>query len=173
VLGRRSYHLETLPVALAIALVASPSDADEPRPAFKVGSSPAWYLLGGVTTGGTLVAHDRGGYLGGELSLVRLQEGYFIGAYGDAYRDFGAHRTYATSGLELGYRFVGVDFGAAARMGGEHVEWGPTDRLFVGAGAFSLYGRYAHFSSSLGAGDEHVVQIGVLLKLPLFAWDGR
>lgn len=172
-LGRRSHRLETLLIALALALVASPSRADEPPAGFTIGSSPAWYLLGGLTTGATLVAHDRGGYVGGELSLARLREGYFLGAYGDVYRDLGAHRTYATGGLELGYRFVGVDFGAAARIGGDQVEWGPTGRAFVTVGVFSLYGRYAHFSGSPGAGNDHVVQVGVTLKLPFFAWDGR
>jgi hypothetical protein len=162
--GRRSRRLGAPLIALALTLVASPSRADEPPPAFTIGSTPAWYLLGGLTTGATLVAHDRGGYVGGELSLARLQEGYFIGAYGDLYRDLGAHRTYATSGLEFGHRFVGFDLGAAARIGGDQVEWGPTGRAFVTVGFFSLYGRYAHFSGSQGAGNDHVVQVGVTLN---------
>jgi hypothetical protein len=129
--------------------------------------------MGGVTSGGTLVAHDRGGYIGGELSLVKLREGWFDGLYGDAYYDLGARRTYATTGVELGYRFLGIDGGGAARLGGERLEVGPTGRVFVTVGILSIYGRYAYFVDPQVAGNDHVIQIGGLFKLPFAAWGGR
>ena len=44
-------------------------------------------------------------------------------------------------------------------------------RLAVGLGVASLYGRYMHFSDAMS--DEHVIQIGLLLKLPLKTFGGR
>jgi hypothetical protein len=145
---------------------------DEER-GFAIGSKPAWYLSGGATTGGTIVTQDRGWFVGGEMSLVRLNEGKFIGLYGDAYYDFGIERTYATSGVELGYKFLGIDGGAAARIGGSRVEWAPTGRLFLTFGIVSLYGRYAYFVDPLRVGNDHVVQLGGLLKIPFAAWGGK
>lgn len=175
--------LLTASLTAALLLVSTPSLADDPPPvaparaadapaAFEIGSKPVWFVTGGVTSGGTLVAHDRGGYVGGELSIVRLREGRFIGFYGDTYYDLGAHRTYATSGLELGYKFFGIDGGAATRIGGDRLEWGPTGRIFVTIGILSVYGRYAYFVDPLAAGNDHVVQIGGLFKLPFAAWGG-
>jgi hypothetical protein len=151
---------------------AESQHADDTRgPAFTLGAQPAWYLLAGVTTGGTLVAHDRGGYVGGEASIVRLgRSSRFFGFYADGYQDVGAGRTYVTSGVEGGYKFVGVDAGLASRFGADRPEWGATGRLFVGIGVVSLYGRYAYFADSLGQSDEHVVQIGVLVKMPFDVW---
>ena len=152
---------------------ATPPGAEAPSPAFTIGPKPVWFLTGGVTSGDTFVAHDRGGYVGGELSLVQLYEGRFVGLYGDGYHDLGAHRTYATGGIELGYRFFGIDGGVATRMGGDRVEPGATGRVFVTIGILSLYGRYAYFPDPLRAGDDHVVQVGGLFKLPFAAWGGR
>ena len=164
-------RLGALFVATMLLLVAAPAYAEDPP--FTIGSKPGWFVDGGVTTGGTVVTRERGGYVGGELSIVRLHEGRFAGLYGDGYYDVGAGRTYATSGIELGYKFLGLDGGAAARIGGERVEWGPTGRLFVTVGILSLYVRYAYFADSLVAANEQVVQIGGLFKLPLAAWGGR
>ncbi len=158
------------PPAPAAAAPAATAPADKPR-AFSIGTEPAWYLLGGVTTGGTLVAHDRGGYVGGEASIVRLwRDTRFFGFYGDGYYDVGAGRTYATSGLEGGYKLVGLDGGLASRFGGDRPEWGATGRLFVSIGVVGIYGRYAYFADALGHSDEHVVQIGALVKLPFLVW---
>ncbi len=155
-------------VDASIAPAAPP--ADKPR-AFSIGTQPAWYFLGGVTTGGTVLAHDRGGYVGGEASIVRLsRNSRFLGFYGDGYYDVGAGRTYATSGLEGGYKLVGLDGGLASRFGGDRPEWGATGRLFVSIGVVSIYGRYAYFADALGRSDEHVVQIGALVKLPFVVW---
>jgi hypothetical protein len=154
---------------------AAPAPAKEPvlaAPAYTVGTQPEWYVLAGVTTGGTLVAHDRGGYVGGEASIVRLGRAtQFFGFYADGYHDFGGSRTYVTSGVEGGYKLVGLDGGLATRFGGDRPEWGATGRLFVGIGVVSVYGRYAYFADSLGMSDEHVVQVGVLVKMPFKVWD--
>jgi hypothetical protein len=163
----------TLPLAASLLLLALPARAEEPPPAFTIGPKPAWFVTGGLTSGDTLVAHDRGGYLGGELSLSRILEGRVVGLYGDGYYDLGAHRTYTTGGIELAYKLLGIDGGAAARLGGRRVEWGPTGRVFVSLGVLAIYGRYAYFVDPLRAGNDHVVQIGGLFKLPFAAWGGR
>jgi hypothetical protein len=115
-------------------------------------------------TGGATVTSERGGYLGGELSLVRLRDARFFGFYADGYYDFGISRTYTTGGVELGYKFFGIDGGGAARFGGDRVEPGVTGRLFLTLGILSLYGRYAFFDADT---NEHVVQVGALLKAPI------
>lgn len=176
-------HVRTVLVAGALVLVAAPSRAEDPPPVvpvvpgepppFEIGSLPAYFVTAGVTSGGTIVARDAGGYIGGELSVVRLHQGAFVGLYGDGYYDLGAHRTYATGGLELGYKFIGIDGGAASRIGGDRIEWGPTGRLFFTIGILSVYGRYAYFPEPLVAENDHVVQIGGLFKLPFAAWGGR
>jgi hypothetical protein len=135
---------------------------------FTLGAEPVWYGLAGLTTGGTGLARDRGYFLGSEISVVRvLGGGRFLGAYADGYYDFGAQRTYTTAGVELGYKFVGVDAGPALRLGGERVEWGATGRLFATLGVASVYCRYAYFIAALSPYDRHVLQIGVLLKVPI------
>ena len=155
---------------LLLLLVPATAHAEDPPP-FTIGAKPAWYLLAGVTTGATTVAHDRGGYVGGEASLVRLgAAGRYFGFYGDGYHDIGAARTYATLGPELGYKIVGIDLGGATRLGGARAEWGATGRLFLSVGVVSVYGRYAYFIDSLGHDNEHVVQIGALVKIPFKIW---
>ena len=96
-------------------MFAAPACADD-DPAFTIGSKPAWLLLGGVTTGGTIALADKGAFVGGELSLARLRDGNFVGVYADGYYDWGAHGTYMTGGLELGHKFVGLDGGVALRF---------------------------------------------------------
>jgi hypothetical protein len=155
---------------LTAMLVACAGRADEERP-FTIGPKPTWYLLAGVTTGGTVVASDRGGYVGQEVSLVRQsQGGRFFGFYADGYRDFGAGRTYTTAGMELGYKFFGIDGGAVARFGADRPEWGATGRLFVGVGVVSIYGRYAYVIDAVGPNNAQVVQLGALVKIPIKVW---
>jgi hypothetical protein len=168
---RRSTLLPVLLFSCACSF-ARPAEAREgvPPAPFTIGPKPAWYLMGGATTGGTLVARDRGFYVGGELSLLRLLEGRFLGVYGDGYYDFGIDRTYATTGVELGYKLVGIDGGVATRLGGERVEIGVASRLFVTFGVLSVYARYAFFPEPLQAENMHAVQIGGLLKLPFAEW---
>jgi len=158
-----------LGVVVGTALVGREARAEgEP---FELGAQPAWYLLGGVTSGATMLATNRGGYVGGELSLARLgRGGRFVGLYGDGYYDIGAKRTYATLGPEIGYKFVGIDGGVATRFGASRVEWGGTGRVFVTIGVLAIYARYAYFGESLGRDNDNVLQVGALVKLPVKVW---
>lgn len=160
-------------VVLAISALAAPAAAEDAPPAFTIGAKPGWFVMGGVTTGGTVVTTDRGGYVGGELSLVRIRDGRYYGIYADGYYEFGVQGTYVTAGPELGYKFLGVDGGAAARLGGARPEWGPTGRLFVTMGLLAIYARYAYFVDPIRVGNDHVVQIGALIKVPFAAWGGK
>lgn len=164
---RRSVFLVS---ALATALFAAPAAAEE-QP-FSIGPKPAWYVLGGLTGGGTLIA-DGSGFLGGELSVARLKAGRFFGLYGDGYYDFGAKRTYATLGPEIGWRFVGIDAGGAARLGGSRAELGATGRVFLTVGLVAIYVRYAYFPDPLRVDNDHVIQLGGLLKFPFASWGAK
>lgn len=154
---------------LGVVIAASPAQADDDPP-FVIGARPAWILLGGVTTGGTIALADKGALVGGELSLARLSRGNVVGLYADGYYDWGADGVYTTAGLELARTFVSVDGGAALRFADGERDLGVTGRLSVGLGVFSLFGRYAYFTDTMS--DEHVIQIGVLLKLPLKTFGG-
>src|SRR5213075_2811186 len=89
------FGFSTLKVLGTILLLTSTTNAraDESAP-FTVGPRPAWFLMAGPGVGASIVTHDRGWYVGGEASLVRMREGKFIGFLGDGYYDFGAKRTY-------------------------------------------------------------------------------
>lgn len=169
---RASAHATALLLTAAGALAASSARADDALAPFTIGSKPGWFFTGGVTAGGTAVAHARGGFVGGELSIVRLREARFIGAYADAYYDVGARSTYATTGIELGYKFVGVDGGFASRFGPES-DLGPTARLFFTVGILSVYARYVYLVDPSRGGGESVLQLGGLFKLPFGAWGER
>lgn len=149
-------------IALALVL-AMPARASADEPAFTIGPEPKWFLLGGVTSGGT-VTTERGGYVGGELSFLRLNNGNFLGVYSDAYYDFGIGGTYVTGGLELGHKFLSVDGGLAMRFVDGARDTGFTGRVALSIGVFAIYVRYAHFDSMT---NEDVVQVGGMLKLPL------
>jgi hypothetical protein len=154
---------------LALAVAAPRRAAADDRP-FTIGSRPAWFLLGGVTSGGTVALADRGAFVGGELSLARLRDGNYLGFYADGYYDWGADGTYVTGGLELGRKLVGLDGGAALRLAGGEREVGVTGRLGVSVGLFGLYARYAYFTGAMA--DDHVLQVGVAFKLPLMTIGG-
>jgi hypothetical protein len=164
-----------LGVVLASALAlgaAAPraASADEPPP-FTIGSRPAWILLGGVTSGGTVALADRGAFVGGELSVARLRDGSYFGFYADGYYDWGADGTYVTGGVELGRRFFGVDGGVALRLADGERDLGVTGRFNVSVGLFGLYARYAYFNDAMA--DEHVLQVGLAFKLPLMTIGGN
>lgn len=141
--------------------------ADEHR-GFVIGSTPAWLALAGVTTGGTVALGGRGALVGGELSLARLRDGNFAGLYADGYYDWGARGTYVTGGVELGRRLLGLDGGVALRLAGGDRQLGATGRITVGLGVAGVYARYAHFWDT--AIDDNVIQIGLVVKLPV--WTG-
>lgn len=159
-------------VAGILALgVAAPRRAAADDPPFTIGSRPAWFVLGGITSGGTVAFADRGAYVGGELSVARLRNGNFFGFYADGYYDWGADGTYVTGGLELGRRFIGIDGGAALRFADGERDLGVTGRLTLGVGMIGLYARYAYFGQAMT--DEHVLQVGLAIKLPLLTIGGK
>jgi hypothetical protein len=154
-------------VVILACAIARPAAADGDPP-FIIGSRPSWSLLGGLTTGGTVLLADRGAFVGGELSLAVLREATFAGVYTDAYYDWGASGTYVTAGAELGHKFFGLDGGVALRFANGATDVGITGRLTVGLGVAGVYARYAHFMDTTM--NEDVIQVGLVLKLPL--WTG-
>jgi hypothetical protein len=154
---------------VATCMTAGIARADDPP--FVIGAQPAWLVLGGVTTGGTIALADKGAFVGGELSVARLSNGKVVGVYADGYYDWGAGGTYVTGGLELQKSLFSIDGGAALRFADGQRDLGVTGRLAIGLGVASLYGRYMHFSDKMS--DEDVIQIGLLLKLPLKTFGGR
>lgn len=161
--------MRSLLVVAMVCLLAGTARADDDPP-FVIGSQPAWILLGGVTTGGTIALADRGALVGGELSLARLSNGKVFGFYADGYYDWGVDGAYVTGGLEFAKSFVSIDGGAALRFADGDRDLGVTGRLSLGLGIFSLYGRYMYFTDTMS--NEHVIQIGVLLKMPLKTFGG-
>jgi len=139
-----------------------PAAADDPP--FTIGSQPAWFLLGGVTGGGTVGLDTTGGYIGGELSLARIRDANYVGFYADGYYDFGIDRTYVTGGVELGHQFLGVDAGPALRLAHGTTDAGVAARINLSIGVFGIYVRYAYFDAM---SDNHVIQVGGMLKFPL------
>lgn len=155
---------------MGFALALAPSTARAEAAPFTIGSRPAWFVLAGVTTGGTVALADRGMFVGGELSVSRLRNGNYVGLYGDGYYDWGADGTYVTGGLELGRKFIGIDGGGAMRMAGGETELGVTGRLNISIGMVGIYVRYAYFDAEA---DDHVLQLGLSLKFPLVARRAR
>ncbi len=151
-------------MVLAILAASRPGPAAADDSPFSIGSRPAWFLLGGVTSGGTVGIDSTGGYLGGELSLARIRDGNYVGFYADGYYDFGIDRTYVTGGLELGHQFLGIDAGPAVRIAHGGTEAGVAARINLSIGVFGIYVRYAYFDAM---SDDHVIQIGGMLKFPL------
>lgn len=145
------------------ASVPGPAAADD-DPAFTIGSRPAWFLLGGITSGGTVGVGATGGYVGADLSLARLRDSNYIGFYADGYYDFGIDATYVTGGLELGHKIFGFDAGPALRIGNGGTDLGVAARINLSIGLFGIYVRYAYFDTM---SDDHVIQVGGMLKFPL------
>ncbi|QDG49376.1 hypothetical protein FIV42_01080 [Persicimonas caeni] len=151
----------------ASAQTGSKQDASKQDAPFDFGPKPGWQVLFGPTGGGSFGSPGGGGFAGAELSVSRLDAGWWQGAYVDGVYDFGQSAALVTAGPQLGYTLLGVDGGVAARFGDDGPDWGPQARLMFSAGFFSLYGRYAYLLDS----DEHVGQAGVMFKLPLWADD--
>jgi hypothetical protein len=149
-------------------MIALQSAARADDPPFTIGGQPSWTVLGGLTAGGTVALGDRGALVGGELSIARLLDGNFVGAYADSYYAWGSRGTYVTGGLEVGHKLVGLDGGVALRIADGNTVVGATGRVTVGLGIVGLYVRYAHFWDA--AANDNVLQVGLLLKLPL--WTG-
>jgi hypothetical protein len=151
-------------IVLAALAASRPGAAAADDPPFTIGSVPVWFLLGGVTGGGTVGVDTTGGYVGGELSLARMRDGNYLGFYADGYYDFGIDGTYVTGGLEAGHQVFGVDAGPAARFASGRTDAGVAARLNLSLGLFGIYIRYAYFDAR---SDDHVVQVGAMLKFPL------
>ena len=160
--------------ACAIALVglgaSVPGSAAADDLPFTIGSTPAWFLLGGVTSGGTVGVDTTGGYVGADLSLARLRDGNYVGFYADGYYDFGIDGAYVTGGLELGHQLFGVDAGPAVRFANGGADPGIAARVNLSVGLFGIYVRYAYFDAM---SDDHVIQVGGMLKFPLASPFGR
>ncbi|HTL31892.1 MAG TPA: hypothetical protein VL326_02140 [Kofleriaceae bacterium] len=158
-------------ILCAMVSVASADEAKKESgpPAFHIGPTAMWVLLGGVTTGGTVALSDKGYFVGGEVSAALLKVDNFIGIYGDGYYDWGANGTYFTGGLELGHKFLGVDGGAAVRFDDGETRVGLAGRVSVGVGVAQIYVRYMHFPTRIGhmtIPNDDVLQVGLELKLP-------
>jgi len=154
-------------VALVVILATGRARADD-RP-FTIGPQPTWFLLGGVTSGGTVALADRGAFVGGEVSFARVMRGNHVGLYGDGYYDWGANGTYATGGVEAGWKLLGVDAGAALRFVDGETQVGFAARVSVGLGVFNVFVRYAQFDTMR---DDHILQVGATIKLPLLTLGG-
>ena len=159
--------------AVLVAVLAfgltDPGIAQADDESFSIGSRPVWFVMAGVSSGGTVALDSRGLYIGGEVSLVRIRDRLFYGLYVDSYYDFAIDGTYLTAGPEIGLirrsRMIpisaGIDGGAAFRFD-DGSDIGATGRIYLTiAGTFSLYGRYMHFGSG---DDDRVVQVGIALK---------
>lgn len=158
---------QLLGALFTIALASGRAGADDEP--FTIGAQPAWFLLGGVTTGGTIARGDRGAFLGGEVSLARVLHGNHVGVYADGAYDWGSDRTCVTGGVEAGWKLVGIDAGAALRLASDDTQAGFAARLSVGLGVFNVFVRYARFDATR---DENVLQLGATIKLPLLTLGG-
>lgn len=152
---------------LASGLIAVSAQAQGANDDFTFDSEPEWFILSGVGGGGSFGSAGGGGFLGGELSLARIYEGRWSGIFADANYDFGQSRTTLTFGPEFGAAILGVDGGAALRLGGDDLEWGGQGRLTLALGLFSLYGRYGYWPDSSFA--KHTGQVGFLFKFPFWS----
>lgn len=154
--------------AATLALAPATAAADDGDKPFAFGGLPGWTLLGGLSGGGSFGSGGGGGFLGGELSLNRLQEGAWAGLYVDGLYDFGRSESLLSAGPQFGMAVLGVDLGGALRTRDGENDVGVVGRLMVSLGLFSLYGRYGYFIDS----EDHLGQIGLLLKWPLWASSG-
>ena len=163
-MSRRIRQLAAALVGAAVLCVASSAAAQQPLgEAFVVGYEPSWYALGGVTGGASFQSPQNGGFAGVELSVVRLLENFWAGAYADAAFDFGPQTAIVTAGPEIGYSFAGIDGGAAARFGESGTDFGLQGRLVLTAGVAAIYGRYLYWPDSA----EQGVQVGAMFKFPI------
>ena len=129
-----------------------------------VGHQSSWHFLGGFSGGGAFQSGSNGGFAGAELSFARLNRGLWFGGYTDAQYDFGSRLFFMTAGPSMGYGFFGADAGVAARFD-DGPSFGPQGRLLLTAGIAALFGRYLYWPRV----DEHVLQVGLLFKLPFIA----
>ncbi|MFB6374640.1 MAG: hypothetical protein ABEN55_16300 [Bradymonadaceae bacterium] len=156
-------------VLAAPASVAANGSSDGDTDAIAVGPQPAWFLMGGPTSGISWQSTGIGGFVGAELSVVRLHRSYWIGAYTDGLYDFGSRAPIVSLGPTIGYGLVGLDGGVGVRFRHGGPEVGPVGRISATAGLFGLFARGAYWPRP----DEHTLQFGATLKFPLTSpWGG-
>jgi hypothetical protein len=152
-------------VLLVLLLLAGPALAQEEPPPFAFGSQPGWTLNVGGNCGGSFGTPGGGGFAGAELSLNRLLQGAWMGLYGDAVYDFGWTVGLLSAGPQIGYGIVGVDAGGALLVGRHGTQTGAAGRVLLSAGVVAFFGRYAYLFDS----EAHLGQVGILVKLPVWA----
>jgi len=165
-------HLERALAGLAcVAVLSSPRAV-----AAEIGPADTWFVMPGPTVG--LSRNDTEGLiLGGELSLVHLDHGTWMGGYVDMARDFGLGAMRVSLGAEAGFSLVGLDAGALLEYADDHYTPGIRLRVLAGGGWMTLYvGPLLRFGSkdSLTAGAHRVsLEAGFLFKLPFDLSKGR
>jgi hypothetical protein len=148
-------------LVLVLALCADRAHAEEP---FEFGPQAGWQLMGGAALTGGFGSAGGGFVPGVELSINRLNERVWFGLYADAGWDVGQDAAIVTAGPQLGWAFVGLDGGLASRFGEER-DLGGAARLLLTFGVFSIHGRYIYLPDAA----EHLGQVGITFKLPLWA----
>lgn len=171
-------------VVLAILLLGvGVARAEESTKPFTIGAQGAWFLLGGITGGGSYASEeDFGGFVGGEVSLAFLESSWSPGLYVDGVYDFDLEHVIATVGPQLALHLsaasptpkqpfaLGVDGGLAVRFGDEDALGAAVRGYFSILGVFSFYGRYMVFDDAFA---RHVTQFGMSIKFPLTEpWSG-
>jgi hypothetical protein len=110
---------------------------------------------------------SNGFVFGGEASVGYLNMGraFWVGAYSDVLRDFGADATRFSVGPELGFAIVGLDGGYVGDYRDGKYHHGFSMRLQLTLVIFSLYGRGGKiFGDPLESGFG---EIGFLYKIPI------
>jgi hypothetical protein len=127
-----------------------------------------WFLPVGV--GVASVSHSQGASgtaVGAEASVVYFPvgHGFWNGAYADGLYDTGSRRVRMSTGLEVGYVFLGVDGGPVAQVGEAPARFGLEVRPMLSLGVMHLYGRWGWLFGDAAGGAFR--EIGVLVKLPI------
>lgn len=91
-----------------------------------------------------------------------MGEGFWNGVYADGLYDTSNHRVRASTGVELGYLFLGVDGGPVFEMGEAPVHAGLQIRPMLSLGP--VHGKEPQ---------DNFREIGVLLKVPFQVVDAR
>lgn len=133
-----------------------------------------WFLPVGVNVGG--VSHFRGGagwVAGTEASLVHFSAKSFLwgGVYADALYDTAIRRARASTGLELGYLFFGLDGGPVLELGKAPAHFGLQIRPVLSVAYVQIYARWGAIFGK--AQDDNFREIGLLLKYPFHVVDTR
>ncbi len=129
----------------------------------------SWKFIPGPETNGLVgvsagVTNDAKGFAGAELSLYKGFAGdelAYYGLYADALYDFGQHDAFISVGPEVGFAYVGLDFGPAYRVAEN--ELGYYLRPMLSVGILGAYARLTHFPGGEGVGG----QFGLVAKVPL------